>query len=222
MEDRLTLENVKSIHRVAMENVMHEFSPQDEIKSLERKIDYVSQFNIKSIKDANLDENLHKQLSHYMEINKGYVYEFKYESVKTKQTIISSDPFVVQELAIKDIEASELFHKDEIHLTKRMGNLFNTSIYSPFMADSIALFKSEYLTMNYSSPESYFQTGIILAIAEESHSWWNDNPGAAWGNPKLNFPEGATSQAILPGPIATDVAGAIIGGAVTLGGTSNI
>ena len=40
----------------------------------------------------------------------------------------------------------------------------------------------------------------------------------AWGNPKLNFPEGVTSQAILPRPIATDVAGAIIGGAVTLGG----
>lgn len=72
--------------------------------------------------------------------------------------------------------------------------------------------------MNNTSPESYFQTGIILAIAEESHSWWNDNPGVAWGNPKLNFPEGVTSQAILPGPIATDVAGAIIGGAVTLGG----
>lgn len=218
LDDQLTLENVKMAHRVAMENAFHEFEPKEDIKNLNDKINYLSEFNSNSLKELKVNGEVYTHLSFAIENNKRMVYQFEYESPFTKQKIVSNDPFVVQDLAIQDLKTTDLFSDEEIHLLERVGNLFNASLYSSYMADSISLYKEEYSKLSYMTSESYFQVGIVLAIAEESHQWWNENPEAAWGNPKLHYPKGSNSQTVLPGPLATDVAGAIIGGAVTLGG----
>lgn len=99
---------------------------------------------------------------------------------------------------------------------RKTSNLFKDSIFLTSMADSLEKYKDEYLELDYNSEGSYFQTGLILAIAEESYYWWTENPEAAFDDPtKLNS---ENIQAVLPGLIATDAAGAIVGGAIAAGG----
>lgn len=122
-----------------MENAFHEFTPVEGIDNINDKINYLSEFNSNSLRELEVNEEVHNHLSAAIEANKRMIYRFEYESPFTKQKIVSDDPFIVQDLAIQDLKASELFSDDEINLIQRVRNLFDTHIYVSFRANSIPL-----------------------------------------------------------------------------------
>lgn len=80
LENQLTIENVKLAHRVAMENAFHSFEPSEEITHLSGKIDFISDFNKKSLQELKVSQNIYNQLSEAIDLHKSFVVGFEYES----------------------------------------------------------------------------------------------------------------------------------------------
>lgn len=212
-DDKLTLEDVKKIHRAAMERALNEFQPDQSIQEVTSKIDFVSDFNKSSLKKFKISEEIEDQLNVAMEENKNLILNFEYVSPYTKLKIVTNDPHEIQKIAISDMTKMNLFSEQEIKLMTKITESFestaNFEISHEELVNRLVQYENEYKTLEYKSDNSYFSTGLTLAIAKESFDWWSKNPTAFESNDGKNK--------LLPNVVAQDLAGAIVGSAVAAG-----
>lgn len=212
--DKLSLEEVKLAHRAAMEQAKNNFTPNENLTSLDAKIDYVSSFTQSSISKMDLSDYKIKSLNSAIEEYKNMVVRFEYTSL-SRQKIVSTDPVEIQQIVIDDLESSGLFSSSEINLVRRISRSFGLAeegnIPPTSIGDSISVYKTFYKGLEPTSDESKYTVGVVLAIAEESYDWWSKNPDA------IISTDGKSKAILLPTIVAQDVAGAIVGAGVAAG-----
>lgn len=212
--DMLSLEEIKLIHRVAMEQAKNNFIPNERLTSLDAKIDFVSSFTKESIGKMDLSDYQVESLNFALEENKNMVVRFEYTSL-SRQKIVSTDQFEIIPIVVDDLETSRLFSSSEINLVRRISHSFELAVEGNIpptsIEDSISIFRTFYKDLEPASDESKYTVGIILAIAEESYDWWSKNPDA------IISTDGKSKAILIPTIVAQDVAGAIIGAGVAAG-----
>lgn len=212
--NKLSFEEVKLAHRAAMEQAKNNFIPNEDLTSLDAKIDYVSSFTQSSINKMDLSDYKIKSLNSAIEEYKNMVVKFEYTSL-SRQKIVSTDPVEIQQIVIDDLESSGLFSSSEINLVRRISRSFELAeegdIPPTSIGDSISVYTTFYKGLKPTSDESKYTVGVVLAIAEESYDWWSRNPDA------IISTDGKSKAILLPTIVAQDVAGAIVGAGIAAG-----
>lgn len=209
--DKLSLEEVMIVHRVAMEQAKNNFVSDESVTGLNEKIDYISAFNQSSISKMDLSDHKIQSLNSAIEDYKNMVVSFEYTSL-SRQKIVSTNPVEIQQIVINDLESTGLFSNSEINLIRRISNSFALAekgdIPPISIADSISVYKDFYENINASSEESKYTVGVVLAVAEESYTWWSANPDGI-----INI-DGKPKAVMVANFVAQDAAGAIVGAGI--------
>lgn len=206
------------VHRAAMDGVKNKLTLDDTIIGKDKRVDFVSKFNQLSVSNLQLSQYKTESLNLAIEEFKDMAVHFEYTTFSNRK-VSTTSPSEIQEVVLSDLATTNLFSIAELNLISRISASFNlveqAVIPSSSISDSILVYKNLYKTLDTNSENSKYLVGVILAVAEESYTWWMANPDAMLHN--------GSNAKVAPNSImavhfvAMDVSGAIIGAGVTTG-----
>lgn len=206
------------VHRAAMEGVKNNLTLDNTIIGKDERVDFVSKFNQSSISNLQLSQYKTESLNLAIEDFKDMAVQFEYTTF-TNRKVSTTSPSEIQEVVLSDLATTNLFSIAELDLISRISESFNLVeqgvIPSSSISDSILVYKNLYEILDANSENSKYLVGVILAVAEESYTWWLANPDAMLykgSNAKI-----APNSIMAVHFVAMDVSGAIIGAGIATG-----